>query len=181
MHWQRFFSVDWAKTFIPTSTFLETFLRGTLLYFTLVVLLRFALKRERGELGTTDLLVLVLLGDAAQNAMAGNYSSVTDGLVLILTLVFWSAALNWLAFRFHWIERLLSPRPLALVRDGQLLRRNMRKELVTEEELRGQLRLQGIQSISQIRAARMEADGRISVITYEGQTQARGAPENDLA
>jgi uncharacterized membrane protein YcaP (DUF421 family) len=176
-HWV--FGIDWLKTFVPTQPLLETVVRGTILYLALVLLLRFALSREKGQLGTTDLLVLVLLGDASQNAMAGSYSSVGDGLLLILTLVFWSYALNWLSFHFRPIERFLSPRRLALVRDGRMLRRNMRKELMTEEELMSQIRLQGVADLSKVREACMEADGRVSVITRDDQPDARGAPTQD--
>jgi uncharacterized membrane protein YcaP (DUF421 family) len=52
-------------------------------------------------MGITDLLVIVLIADAAQNGMAGEYRSLTDGLLLVATIVAWSYALNWLAFRFR--------------------------------------------------------------------------------
>jgi len=178
-HW--LFGIDWLKTIAPTQPFLETVVRGTILYLALVFLLRFALSREKGQLGTTDLLVLVLLGDASQNAMAGNYSSIGDGLLLILTLIFWSYALNWLSFHVRWIERLLSPRRLTLVRDGRMMRRNMRKELMTEEELMSQIRLQGVADLSKVREACMEVDGRVSVITRDDASDARGAPEQDAS
>jgi len=178
-HW--LFGINWLKTMAPTQPFLETVVRGTILYLALVLLLRFALSREKGQLGTTDLLVLVLLGDASQNAMAGHYSSIGDGLLLIVTLVFWSYALNWLAFHIRWIERILSPRRLTLVRDGRMLRRNMRKELMTEEELMSQIWLQGVADLSRVREACMEADGRVSVITRGDQPDARGAPETDAS
>lgn len=179
MHW--LFTIDWLKTFAPTQPFLETFLRGTILYLALVLLLRFALKRETGQLGMPDLLVLVLLGDASQNAMAGHYTSVTDGLLLVLTLVFWSVALNSLSYRFRLIGRLLTPGPLTLVRDGRIRRRNMRRELITEDELMSQLRLQGVDDLSAVREARMEGDGRISVVTRDDQPNARGAPQKDAS
>jgi uncharacterized membrane protein YcaP (DUF421 family) len=177
MHWV--FGINWQKTFTPTQPLLETVVRGTVLYLALVLLLRFALSREKGQLGTTDLLVLVLLGDASQNAMAGSYTSITDGLILVATLVFWSYALNWLSFHVRWIERILTPRQLTLVRDGRMLRRNMRKELMTEEELMTQIRLQGIADLARVREACMEADGRISVITRDEVSAARGAAEKD--
>ena len=176
-HW--LFGIDWLKTFVPTQPLLETVVRGTILYLALVLLLRFALSREKGQLGATDLLVLVLLGDASQNAMAGSYSSIGDGLLLIATLVFWSYALNWLSFHVRWIERILTPRRLTLVRDGRMLRHNMRKELITDEELMSQIRLQGVDDLSGVREASMEADGRISVITRDDTSDARGAPEKD--
>ena len=179
LHW--IFGIDWLKTLTPTQPFLETVVRGTILYLALVFLLRFALSREKGQLGTTDLLVLVLLGDASQNAMAGGYTSIGDGLLLVATLVFWSYALNWLSFHVRWIERILTPRRLTLVRDGRMMRRNMRKELVTEEELMSQIRLQGVDDLSRVREACMEGDGRISVITRDDQPAARGAPEKDAS
>lgn len=177
--WHWLFGIDWLRTFVPTQPLLGTVVRGTILYLALVLLLRFALSREKGQLSTTDLLVLVLLGDASQNAMAGHYSSIGDGLLLILTLVFWSYALNWLSFHFRLIERFLSPRRLTLVRDGRMLRRNMRKELMTEEELMSQIRLQGVADLARVREACMEADGRISVITRDDVSDARGAPAQD--
>jgi len=126
-----------------------------------------------------DLLVLVLLGDASQNAMAGGYTSITDGLLLVLTLVFWSLALNGLSYRFRPVARLLSPGPLTLVRAGRMLRRHMHRELITEDELMSQIRLQGVADLGLVQEARMEGDGRISVITRDDQPNARGAPRQD--
>ncbi len=68
MEW--LFGVDWAKTFLPNTPLLEIFLRGSLTYLALFFLLRIVLKRESGGMGVTDLLVIVLIADAAQNAMA---------------------------------------------------------------------------------------------------------------
>jgi uncharacterized membrane protein YcaP (DUF421 family) len=70
--------------------------RGSTVYLTLFFLLRIVLRRESGGMGITDLLVIVLLADAVQNAMAGDYHSVPDGLLLGATLIFWSFALDWL-------------------------------------------------------------------------------------
>jgi len=177
----RLFTINWATTFTPTQPLLETVLRGTILYLALVLLLRVALKRQAGQLGMTDLLVLVLLGDASQNAMAGSYTSVTDGLLLVLTLVFWSYALNWLGYRYRPIAWLLTPRPLPVVRDGRMLRRNMRRELITDDELMSQLRLQGVDDIAGVREASVEGDGRVSVITRDDRPDAHGAREKDAS
>ncbi|HZC07396.1 MAG TPA: YetF domain-containing protein [Ktedonobacterales bacterium] len=179
MHWPL--TVRWLKVVDPTQPIAETVVRGTLLYLALILILRFVLKREKGQLGATDLLLIVLLGDAAQNAMAGSYTSVTDGVVLILTLVFWNSAFNWLAQRFRLVERFLSPSPIMLVRDGRMLWKHMAHELITEQELMSQLRLQGVDDLAHVRAAYVEGDGRISVLTYEPQPEARGAPERDSA
>jgi uncharacterized membrane protein YcaP (DUF421 family) len=99
--------------------------------------------------------------------MASEYHSITEGAVLIATIVFWNYALDWLGHRFPRVERLLHPPPLLLIKDGRLLRRNMRQELVTEEELMSHLRQQGIADLAQVQEAYMEGDGQISIIPRE--------------
>jgi uncharacterized membrane protein YcaP (DUF421 family) len=170
--------VDWRSIFVPSTPILEIVVRGTVMYLALFVLLRLVLKREAGALGVTDLLVVVLIADAAQNGMADDYTSIPDGLILVGTIVFWAWALNWLGFRVPLIQRLVQPAPLPLVRDGRLIRRNLEKELITEGELMSQLRLQGVADLSEVVAAHMEGDGRISVVQRDGSN--RGAPDKPL-
>lgn len=156
--------IDWARLFVPSVHPVEMIVRGTVTYLSLFVLLRVVLKRQTGMFGITDLLLIVLVADAVQNAMAGEYRSVTDGLVLVATLVFWNYALDWLAYRVRFLERFVFPAPIELVRDGRMLRRNMRREFITEAELMSQLREQGCDSLDGVKAAFMEGDGAISVI-----------------
>jgi uncharacterized membrane protein YcaP (DUF421 family) len=150
--------------FVPNKPILETILRGTLIYLSLFVLLRVVLRRETGKIGIADLLLIVLIADAAQNGMAGEYHSVTSGIILVATLVFWNYALDWLSYRFPKLRPYLRPPPLMLVKDGRLLRENMRQELITEDELRGMLRQQGVKDVNDIKEARVESDGGVSVI-----------------
>ncbi len=171
-----FENVDWHKVFMPDTPLLEILVRGTVVYVALVVLLRVILKRQSGTLGITDLLFVVLIADAAQNAMSDDYSSIADGILLVAVIIGWSYLLDWLAFHFKGVHRLLIPAPLPLVEHGRMLRRNMKQELVTEEELMVQLREQGVEDLSKVKVARMESDGRISVVCYEGPQQ-NGAPE----
>ena len=162
---ESLFAIDWVQIFKPDTAPLEIFLRGSVVYLALFSMLRVVLRREAGTLGISDLLVVVLIADAAQNAMAGNYTSLPDGLLLVATIIFWSFALEWLGYHVPWIGRFVHPPPLLLVRDGRLLRRNMRRELITEEELMSQIRQQGAHDLASVRTACMEGDGRISVIT----------------
>ena len=121
------------------------------------------------ELETATIgLPLVLIADAAQNGMAGSYTSVTDGLILVAVIVFWAFFLDWLSYHVRWFERLTKARRILIVHDGHLLSHNLRKELITEEELWSQLRLQGVEELAQVRSAFVEADGRISVIQEDG-------------
>ncbi|MGN6246113.1 MAG: DUF421 domain-containing protein [Motilibacteraceae bacterium] len=160
--------VDWGKAFLPDTPLLEIFVRGTCTYLGLFFLLRFILRRESGTLGVTDVLVIVLIADAAQNGMAGSYSSVADGIILVAVIIGWSWTLDALSYRFRCVERVIRPSPLPLVHDGRLLRRNLRRELVTDDELASQLREQGVQDLRDVRIAHMEPDGRISVVTRDG-------------
>jgi uncharacterized membrane protein YcaP (DUF421 family) len=112
--------------------------------------------------------------------MADDYHSVPAGVVLVATIIGWSFLLDWLGFRSKTIHRLLVPPPLPLVEHGRMLRRNMKQELVTEEELMVQLREQGVEDVSKVKVARMESDGRISVVCYDGPQQ-NGAPEKRVA
>lgn len=159
--------IDWELIFVPDVSVLEIILRGSIMYLAIFFLLRVVLKRQSGTLGMTDLLLITLLADASQNAMAGAYKSVPDGIVLVGTIIFWNYAFDWLSFKFPWFERLIEPAPLPLVRHGRLLRRNMRKELITEAELMGQLHEQGVADLSKVKEARIESDGQVSVIQNE--------------
>lgn len=156
--------MDWKSIFSPNIPFLEIILRGTVMYLALFILLRLILKRQTGTLGMTDLLLITLLADASQNGMAGDYKSLPEGIVLVATIIFWNYTLDWLSFKFPGFQRLIEPPPLPLIKNGQLLRRNMRKELITEADLLGQMREQGIADVSKVKEAFIESDGRISII-----------------
>lgn len=158
--------IDWNAAFVPTVSPAEIVLRGTFVYLLLFFVLR-VLRREAGALGISDLLVVVLIADAAQNAMASEYKSVTEGAVLVGTIVAWDYFLDWLGYRFPAVQRLLRPAPLPLVKDGRVIRQNLRKEMITMEELMSQLREQGVESVEEVKRCRLEGDGHISVIKYD--------------
>ncbi|MFC4020824.1 DUF421 domain-containing protein [Micromonospora sp. GCM10011542] len=168
---------DWGDLFVPDTPLLEILVRGSVMYLALFALLRVILKRESGTTGVTDLLVIVLLADAAQNGMSGGYTSVTDGVLLVGVIIGWSYLLDAVAYRWQAAARLIRPGSLVLVRDGRILRRNMRRELITNEELHTQLREQGISDLAEVREVRMEADGRFSVTTRT-PGRSRGGPDS---
>lgn len=165
------FDLPWRQMFIPETPVLEIVLRGTIVYLSLFTMLRVVLQRQAGGVGVTDLLVIVLIADAAQNAMAGGYKSITEGLLLVATIILWDFTIDWLGYRFPAVGRFVHPPPLLLVKDGQLQRRNMRRELITEEELMTQLRQQGIEHLADVKKACLEGDGKISAVKKEGDTQ----------
>ena len=159
--------IDWRAVFVPTIHPLELVLRGSIIYLLILIGLRI-FRREAGALSTADLLVIVLVADAAQNAMGSDYKSIPEGAILIATIFGWNWLLDWLAFRFRWFHRLLHPAPLELVKDGKLNRHNLRKEMMTRGDLEEQLREHGVESLAQVKRCYLEADGHLSVIKVDG-------------
>ncbi|MGE5525843.1 MAG: DUF421 domain-containing protein [Rhodospirillaceae bacterium] len=158
-------NVDWQSVLMPGAPVLEIIVRGSVMYLSLFFLLRFVLRREAGALGITDLLVIVLLADAAQNGMAGDYQSISDGLILVVTLVAWSYVLGLLSFKSSFFRRLIRPPRVMLVRNGQPLQDALEKEKISMDELMGEVRTHGIDDLRRVKRAYIESDGMISVIT----------------
>jgi len=166
-------ALDWREMFFPAIPILETIIRGSITYLGVIILLRVVLKREGGTLSLTDVLMVVLLGDASQNAMAHGHESIADGIILVCTILFWNYSLDWLAYRSAFFERFVNPPPLTLVKDGRMLWRNMRRELITESELMSQVRAAGVEDLEKVRLAVMEGDGHISVVSKDDRGKAR--------
>ena len=159
-------SVDWRAILVPEHSLLDLVLRGTMMYLVIFVLLRLVLRRQVGDIGTSDVLVIVLLAEVSGNAMAANANSIPEGAILVGTVLLWSYLIEWAQHRFPAIERLIREPKLKLIDNGRLLRRNMRTEFVTVEELMAQLREQGVEDRAEVKAAYLEADGHISIIRH---------------
>ncbi|MCP2517140.1 DUF421 domain-containing protein [Achromobacter mucicolens] len=164
---------DWSTMFTFSVAPLEIFIRGTIVYWFIFVLLRLAGRRDVGSLGVADMLVLVLIADAAQNAMAGEYKSILDGMVLISTILCWTVLVDRVSYFCKPLGRLLESDRVCLVRDGVVSKRALRREYLTEDELMSQLRLKGVLELSEVRRAYMEPDGDISVIRRRAHSRFR--------
>lgn len=155
--------IDWHKMFVPSMSLWEVMIRGSLTYWFCFLYIRF-FRRGAGQLGIGDLLLITLISDAAQNAMAGEYTSITEGCLLVGVLVFWDYAINWLGFRSVFFSKIGEPDPVLLIKNGVLQRQNMKKELITTSELMGMLRQQGIDQIGDVKTCYIEGSGNISVV-----------------
>jgi uncharacterized membrane protein YcaP (DUF421 family) len=155
--------IDWQQVFIPSVHPGEIFIRGTVVYLFIFAAMRI-FRRQAGAISISDLLVVVLIADAAQNAMAGEYKSITDGLILVATVLFWNFSVDWLAFRFPKMQRLLHPPSLPLIKNGKIQYRNLRGQMMTRDELMELLREHGVESPEEVKEARLEPDGHVSVI-----------------
>lgn len=155
---------DWGELFGLSVSPWELIVRGTVVYWFLVIVFRFVLRRDTGSVGMADILLLVIIADAVQNALAGEYRSITDGLILVSTIIGWNFLIDWVCFKSARMRRLFEAKPLQLVRDGRILQRNLRQERISVEELQGKLRENGVEDVKEVKAAYMEPDGEISVI-----------------
>jgi uncharacterized membrane protein YcaP (DUF421 family) len=170
-----------ANLFAIHVPVLELVLRGTLVYWLLFGIFRFILRRDVGAVGIADILLLVIVADAAQNAMSGGYDTFSEGAILVLTIVGWNWLLDMLSWRFGPVRRFATPPRLTLVRDGVPQLRNMRREYITMQELQEKLREQGIEHLSGVKTAYLEGDGQISIIKREAGDEPRARRKTTVA
>jgi uncharacterized membrane protein YcaP (DUF421 family) len=166
---------DLVAALTPDVSLFETVVRGVFIYLFILVMLRDVLRGRTAAVTVSDLLVLVLIADAAQNAMAADYHSITSGAVLVATIVLSSFTVDWLAFRSSRIQRFVHPERKPLVRDGRILHRVLAEELISEEELWTQLRLNGVEELSDVKAVYLEGNGAVSVIKLDPRAAPSGA------
>jgi uncharacterized membrane protein YcaP (DUF421 family) len=150
------FAFDWSLATI--------FLRTAIVYASVLLGLRLCGKREVGQMTPFDLVLLMLLANAVQNAMTGPDSSVTGGLVAAATLL----VINLLLTRFVWrnrrLRKFVEGTPTLLVHNGVLLERNLERERITLDDLHEVLRERGIAGVKDVGLAVLEVDGTISIL-----------------
>jgi len=134
------------------------------MYLFLFVLFRVVVKRRVGAVGMGDILVLVIIADAAQNGMSGDYRSITEAFILVGTIVGWNTLIDWLTFRFEWLQKVLEPPPLLLIDNGRVLHRHLRQEFMSEADLKTKLREHGVSDPREVDKAYMEPDGQVTVL-----------------
>ncbi len=145
-------------------TLLEIALRTAIIYFAVLLGLRLTGKREVGQMTTFDLVLLILIANAVQNAMTGPDNSVSGGIVAAGTLLVLNYLLSRLVFRNRRLRRLVVGTPTILVQDGQLIQKNLKSENITPDELLQALREHGVPSPQVVGLAVLEIDGSISVL-----------------
>jgi uncharacterized membrane protein YcaP (DUF421 family) len=156
--------VDWDEIFGLTVSPWELVIRGTAMYLFLFVLFRVVVRRRVGSVGMADILILVIVADAAQNGMSGEYRSVTEAFILVATLIAWNMLIDWLTFRIPLLQKILEPPPLLLIENGRVLWRNLRHEYLSETELQTKLREHGVTDPREVDKAYMEPDGQVTVL-----------------
>lgn len=139
-------------------------LRACVVYFLLLAMIRMTGKRTMGQFTPFDMLLVVLLGNAVQNALLGQDTSVGGGLLLAATLI----ALNWIvglaSARSAKVERWVEGAPVLLAREGQVYRDVLRRELISREDFEKAMREAGCLDMADVRLAVLENNGHITVV-----------------
>ena len=142
--------------------------RATVMFVVLYALLRIMGKREIGQLTPFELVVMIVLGDLIQQGVTHNDFSLTGAILAISTFAFLAIMMSWITYLFPKAEKLLDGEPRVIVRDGQLLKENLRRDRITQSEVESEMRLAGIARMTDVAWAILEPQGKISFIKVDG-------------
>ena len=158
---------------LSVSTFFDILIRTLAIYLVVLLGLRLAGKREIGQLTVFDLVVLLLISNAVQNAMVGPDTSLTGGILAAVVLLLVNALVARLRYKWPRLRHLVEGTPTLLALHGEVIPEHLRREGIDEEILAAALREHGIADISGVEMAVLETDGSISVVPV-GEVARRG-------
>ena len=141
----------------------EFVLRGVIVYLFLLVILRVTGKRQTGQLAPFDLVLLLILSNAVQNAMNGGDNSVPGGVLSATTLIALHYGVAFMTFKSRTLESWIEGTPRVLIRNGVLNEQVMHRELLTHHELAAALRAAGCADVQHVHSATLENNGQITV------------------
>jgi uncharacterized membrane protein YcaP (DUF421 family) len=160
---------------------MDIVLRATVIFLALYALVRLMGKRELGQMTPFELIVLVVIGDLIQQGVTQNDSSITGAIIAISTIAFLALCMSWLSYLSPRAERLLEGEPRVIVRDGELLTANLKRNRLTLAEIESEMRLAGIARLADVAWAILEPRGKISFIQRsdsDGGEQPPPQPKN---
>ncbi len=147
---------------------MDILIRATVIFWVLFLLVRLLGKRELAQLTPFELIVLIATGDLIQQGVTHNDFSMTGAIVAVATFGFWASVLSWATYLSRRAERFLDGEPSVIIRDGKLIRDNMRRDRITVAEVESEMRQQGIAHIADVAWGIVEAKGRMSFIERRG-------------
>lgn len=142
----------------------EFILRAVVVYVVVLGMVRLSGKRPLGQITPFDVLLVVLLGNAVQNALLGTDTSLGGGLLLVATLILLNYGVGWVSTRSRRIERLVEGEPVVIARDGRLFDAVLRREQVTRADFEAAMRQQGCLGVGDVELALLEINGHITII-----------------
>jgi uncharacterized membrane protein YcaP (DUF421 family) len=149
----------------------EIVVRATVIFFFLYLLTRMMGKRELAQLSAFELILLVTIGDLVQQGVTQEDMSLTGNMLAVGTIGIWILVLSYLSYRSKAAGEAIEGIPVVIVRDGEIIDRALHVERLTRDEVLGEAREQGIDDLSKVRVAILEADGKFSFIQRESQQQ----------
>ncbi len=147
---------------------MDLVLRSVIMFFAIFVITRVVGRRELSTMEPFDLILLIVTGDLAQQAVTQSDYSITGGLTVLATMALLTVALSYMSWKVPKLRPVLDGEPLVLVQDGEIIERNLRRERITVDELLAEARLQQVGSLDRVRFAVLETNGRISIIPADG-------------
>lgn len=139
-------------------------LRATAIYALVMVLIRVSGKRAVGQFTPFDLVMLILVGNAVQNGINGGDNSLTGAAIMATTLIALNYGVAYITARSRRVERIVEGEPVVLARNGKLFEGVLRRELVSRDDFRESLRMNGIDDVAKVELALLETNGSISVV-----------------
>jgi uncharacterized membrane protein YcaP (DUF421 family) len=155
---------------------MDIVLRATVIFIALYLLVRLMGKRELGQMTPFELIVLVVIGDLIQQGVTQNDFSLTGAIIAISTIALLALAMSWASYLWPRAERLLEGEPRVIVRDGELLTTNLRRNRLTTNEIESEMRLAGIAHMTDVKWAILEPRGKISFIERGSEGQEEQPP-----
>lgn len=159
---------------------MDIVLRATVMFAILFALLRLMGKRELGQMTPFELVMLVVVGDLIQQGITHNDFSLTGATLAIATFAFWTVVLGWVVYLSPRAQRMIEGTPRVLIRNGELIEANLKRDRLTRAEIESEMRLAGIAHLKDIAWAILEPEGRISFIERNGGGDA-SRPDNPKA
>ncbi|MEN9345324.1 MAG: hypothetical protein RLZZ60_793 [Bacteroidota bacterium] len=147
------------------SGILDIVLRTVCIYLVVVVGLLILGKKELSQMSVTDLVFIMLISNAVQNAMVGSNVSLLGGVVAALVLLLLNYLFRVLNFRWRFMRQLVEGEPKILILKGHLQQEQLDREQITHEELMAAIREHGVSEIAEVSLAMLEIDGNISVVS----------------
>jgi uncharacterized membrane protein YcaP (DUF421 family) len=147
---------------------MDIVLRASVVFFALYLLVRIMGKRELAQMTPFELIVLVVFGDLVQQGVMHNDFSLTGAILAMATLGFWALVLSWLTYSSRKLEAVLDGEPRVIVRDGEIVQENLRRDRLTRAEVLSEMRLAGIPHLSEVAWAILEPRGKMSFIQRSG-------------
>lgn len=148
-------------------------LRSLAVYAFMLLCLRLFGKNQLSQLNAGDVILLLLISNAVQNAMVGDNTSLEGGLMAALVLFVANFALKWLMFRNNRIRSWIEEEPRILIKDGKVDSQMLLKVEITPDELLEVVREHGVEHITEVKLAVLEVDGNISIVSLDHNDQTR--------